>query len=76
MQELHIEMPEVKVPSIVTLWLKKGNPFVGSYTREYARRIWRQWYRHVWNPLEWVEVWLFEFVNGLRFPTYFLAVGR
>ena len=75
-QKLHDEMPEVKVPSSVSLWFKKRNPFVGSYTREYAQRIWRRWYLHIWNPLKWIEVWLFEWVNGVRFLTYFLALGR
>ncbi|TLY29736.1 MAG: radical SAM protein [Ignavibacteria bacterium] len=75
-QKLHDEMPEVKVPSVVGLWFRKRNPFAGSYTRAYAQRIWRRWYLHIWNPLKWIEVWLFEWVNGLRFLTYFLVVGK
>ncbi|MBI1808090.1 MAG: radical SAM protein [Ignavibacteria bacterium] len=75
-EKLHIEMPEVKVPSVVTVWLRKRNPFVGSYTRAHAQRIWRRWYLHIWNPLKWIEVMLFEWVNGVRFLTHFLVVGR
>jgi radical SAM superfamily enzyme YgiQ (UPF0313 family) len=75
-EKLHDEMPEVKVPSKLNLWLRKRNPFAASYTRAHAQQIWRRWYRHVWNPLKWVEVWLFEWFNGLRFLTYFLALGR
>ena len=75
-EKLHVEMPEIKVPSIFTLWLKKHNPFAGSYTRAYAQRIWKRWYLHIWNPLRWAEVWLFEWFNGLRFLKYFLVVGR
>ena len=73
---LHDEMPEVKVPSVVGLWFRKHNPFVGSFTRSYARRIWRQWYLHVWNPFKWAEVWLFEWVNGVRFLTHLMVEGR
>jgi radical SAM superfamily enzyme YgiQ (UPF0313 family) len=75
-EKLHVEMPEVKVPSVVSLWFRKRNPFAAAYTRAYAQRIWRRWYLHVWNPLKWIEVWMFEWVNGLRFLTYFLVVGR
>ena len=75
-EKLHDEMPEVKVPSVVTIWLKKRNPFVGSYTRAHVQRIWQRWYVHVWNPLKWVEVWLFEWFNGLRFLRHFLVEGR
>ena len=75
-QKLHDQMPEVKVPSVVTLWLKKRNPFIGSYTRARAQRIWKQWYLHIWNPLRWIEVWIFEWWNGLRFLTYFIAEGK
>ncbi len=42
-EKIHNEMPEVKVPSIVTLWLRKHNPFAGAYTRAYAQRIWQRW---------------------------------
>ena len=72
---LHDEMPEVKVPSVVSLWFRKHNPFAGAYTRTYARRVWRQWYLHVWNPFKWVEVWLFEWVNGVRFLTHLMVEG-
>ncbi|HEY4612870.1 MAG TPA: radical SAM protein [Bacteroidota bacterium] len=75
-QKLHDQMPEVTVPSVVSLWLKKRNPFVHAYTRAYVQRIWRQWYLHVWNPLRWAEVWLFECVTGLRFLTHLLVAGR
>jgi hypothetical protein len=66
-QKLQTEMPHIRVPSVVTLWLRKRNPFVSAGSRTYAQRIWRHWYRHAWNPLKWAEVWLFEWVNGLRF---------
>ncbi len=75
-EKLHIEMPEIKVPSIISLWLKKRNPFAGSYSRAYIQRIWRQWYLHVWNPLKWAEVWMFEGVNGVQFLAYLLIIGR
>ena len=73
---LHDEMPEVKVPSAVSLWFRKHNPLAGAYTRAYAQRIWRQWYRHVWNPFKWAEVWMFEWVNGIRFLTHLMIEGR
>jgi len=75
-EKLHAEMPEVKVPSIVSLWFRKRNPFVASYTRQYVQRIWKRWYLHLWNPLKWAEVWVFEWVNGLRFIAYLFLVGR
>jgi radical SAM superfamily enzyme YgiQ (UPF0313 family) len=75
-RKLRDDMPEVNVPSVVQLWLKKHNPFVGAYTRSYVQRVWRQWYRHVWNPLKWVEVWVFEWVNGVRFLRHLLTEGR
>jgi len=75
-EKLRLKLPEVKVPSVVTLWLKKHNPFVGVYTRAYFQRIWQQWYLHVWNPFKWVEVWTFEWFNGLRFLRHFLVEGR
>lgn len=75
-QRLHDEMPEVRVPSVVSLWLKKRNPFVHVYTRTYFHRIWQKWYLHIWNPLKWIEVWLFEWVNGLRFLSHLLIEGR
>jgi len=70
---LHVEMPHVKVPSVVTLWFRIRNPFVGSFTRRYAQRIWDRWYLYLWNPLKWIEVWLFEWVNGLRFLSQLLG---
>ncbi len=75
-RKLRDDMPEVRVPSVVQLWLKKHNPFAGAYTRSHVQRVWRQWYRHVWNPLKWVEVWLFEWVNGIRFLTHLLVEGK
>ena len=73
---IHDQMPEVKIPSHAGAWLMKHNPFRGAYTRAYARRIWRQWYLHVWNPVIWVEVWMFEWVNGVRFLRHLLVEGR
>jgi len=75
-RKLRDDMPEVKVPSVVRLWFKKHNPFAGAYTRSYAQRIWRHWYLHVWNPFKWIEVWLFEWVNGVRFLTHLLVEGK
>ena len=75
-ERLHEEMPEVKVPSVISLWFKKHNPFAGAYTRAHAQRVWRRWYLHIWNPLKWVEVWLFEWVNGVRFLTRLLVEGK
>ena len=75
-RKLRDDMPELKVPSVLQLWFKKHNPFAGAYTRSYAQRIWRKWYLHLWNPLKWVEVWIFEWVNGVRFLTHLLAEGK
>ncbi|HET6273715.1 MAG TPA: radical SAM protein [Bacteroidota bacterium] len=75
-ERLHEEMPEVKVPSVISIWFKKHNPFAGAYTRVHAQRVWRRWYLHIWNPLKWVEVWLFEWVNGVRFLTRLLVEGK
>ncbi len=75
-RKLRDEMSGVKVPSVARLWLRKRNPFAGAYTRSYAQRIWKRWYLHAWNPLKWVEVWLFEWVNGARFLTHLLVEGR
>ena len=75
-EKLRVEIPEVKVPSVVSVWLRKRNPFAGSYSRAYAERIWRRWYIHIWNPLKWFEVWTFEWFHGLRFLTHLLAEGR
>lgn len=73
---LQVEMPDVKVPSHVALWFRKHNPLAEAYTRAYAQRIWRQWYRHLWNPLKWIDVWMFEWVNGMRFLRHLLIEGR
>jgi hypothetical protein len=70
--KLSIEMPEIKVPSVVRLWLKKRNPFAGAFSRAYIQRIWKRWYLYIWNPLKWVEVWLFEWVQGFRFTYHLL----
>jgi hypothetical protein len=70
--KLSVEMPEIKVPSRVRLWFRKRNPFAGAFTRLYVDRIWRKWYLYLWNPLKWVEVWLFEFVHGFRFLSHLL----
>jgi hypothetical protein len=70
--KLSTEMPEIKVPSRLRLWFKKRNPFAGAFTRSYVQRIWQRWYLHVWNPLKWIEVWLFECVNGFRFLFHLL----
>ena len=75
-KKLHDEMPDVKIPSSVSLWFRKRNPFAGAYTRASVQRVWRQWYLHCWNPLKWVEVWLFEGVNAVRFITHLLGEGR
>jgi hypothetical protein len=75
-RRLRDDMPDVEVPSVVRLWFKKHNPFAGAYTRSYVQRIWHRWYLHVWNPLRWIEVWLFEWVNGVRFITHLLAEGK
>jgi hypothetical protein len=71
-RKLSVEMPEIKVPSRVRLWLRKRNSFAGAFTRVYVDRIWRKWYLYFWNPLKWVEVWMFECVHGFRFLTYLL----
>jgi hypothetical protein len=70
--KLSTEMPGIKVPSLLRLWLKKRNPFAGAFTRSYVQRIWHRWYFHVWNPLKWIEVWLFECVHGVRFLFHLL----
>jgi hypothetical protein len=74
--KLRDEMPEVKVPSVMQLWFKKHNPFAGAYTRSHFERAWKQWYLHIWNPLKWVEVWLFEWTHGVRFLTHLLIEGK
>jgi hypothetical protein len=73
--KLRGEMPEIAVPSAIRLWFAKRNPFASAFTRTYAQRVWRQWYLHIWNPLKWIEVWLFEWVNGLRFLKHFLGAA-
>jgi radical SAM superfamily enzyme YgiQ (UPF0313 family) len=70
------DMPGVHVPSVLRLWFRKHNPFAGAYTRSSVQRVWRHWYRYVWNPLKWIEVWLFEWVNGVRFLTRLLDEGK
>jgi radical SAM superfamily enzyme YgiQ (UPF0313 family) len=75
-RKLSDDMPDISVPSVVQLWLKKHNPFAAAYTRAYVQRAWRQWYLHAWNPLKWVEVWLFEWANGVRFLTHLLVEGK
>lgn len=75
-RKLRDDMPEVKVPSLLHLWFRKHNPFAGAYTRSHVQRVWRHWYLHVWNPLKWVEVWVFEWVNGVRFLTHLLVEGK
>ena len=75
-RKLGDDMPDIRVPSVVQLWCKKHNPFAAAYTRSYVQRAWRQWYLHAWNPFKWVEVWLFEWANGLRFLTHLLIEGK
>jgi hypothetical protein len=75
-EKLREDMPEVRVPSVVSLWFGKHNPFAGAYTRTHAERVWRRWYVHIWNPLKWIEIWLFEWVNGIRFLSRLLDEGR
>ena len=75
-QKLRDDMPDVKVPSVVHLWFKKHNPFAVAYTRSYVERVWRRWYLYAWNPLKWVEVWMFEWVHGTRFLTHLLVEGK
>ena len=70
--KLSLEMPEIKVPSLLRLWFRKRNPFVGAFTRSYVQRIWQRWYLYLWNPLKWIEVWLFECVHGCRFLFHLL----
>ena len=70
--KLSIEMPELKVPSLVRLWFMKRNPFAGAFSRFYVQRIWKRWYFNIWNPLKWVEVWLFEWTHGFRFLNHLL----
>ena len=71
-RKLSVDMPEIKVPSRVQLWFKKRNPFADAFTRLSVERTWRRWYLHLWNPLKWVELWLFECVHGFRFLSVLL----
>ena len=75
-RRLQEQMPHVRVPSVARLWVRKRNPFVQVSSRRYAQRIWKRWYLYVWNPLKWIEVWLFEWVNGLRFFFQLFVVER
>lgn len=75
-QRLHDQMPEVRIPGVASLWLRKHNPFVAVYSRSYFHRIWQRWYLHIWNPLRWTEVWTFEWFNGLKFLRHLLVEGR
>ena len=70
--KLAVERPEIEVPSLVRLWFKKRNPFADAFTRSYVQHIWRRWYLYIWNPLKWVEVWLFEWTHGFRFLHHLL----
>ncbi|MCC6396799.1 MAG: hypothetical protein IT282_07245 [Bacteroidetes bacterium] len=74
--KLRDDIPEITVPSVIRVWLSKHNPLARAYSRAYAQRIWRQWYRHLWNPYRWIEVWVFEWVNGARFLSQLLVRGR
>jgi hypothetical protein len=75
-QRLHAEMPDIHIPSRAGLWLRKRNPFAHAFSRAHAEHVWRNWYRHLWNPLAWVDVWLFESVHGARFLKHLLVEGR
>ena len=75
-QKLHDQMPEAKVPNVVTLWFRKHNPVAGVYTRAHFQRVWQRWYLHIWNPFKWAEAWVFECFNGLKFLRYLLTNGR
>ncbi len=73
--QLAERIPGVEIPSSVRLWLRKRNPF-SVFSMASVRDAWRYWYRHVWNPLKWIEVWVFEWVNGVRFLAHYLQEGR
>ncbi len=75
-EKLHEEVPEITIPSGLSLWLRKRNPFAGAFSRAHAQRVWRQWYRYAWNPLKWIEIWTFEWVNGVRFLRHLLLEGK
>ncbi len=70
------EVPEVRVPSSLALWFYKHNPFARVSSRTYISQVWCQWYRHLWNPLKWLQVCLFECFNGLQFFLGFMREGR
>ncbi len=72
-KKLQAEIPDVKIPSTIRLWLRKRNPFAEAFSRTYVRRIWQRWYLYLWNPFKWVEVWLFEWVHGFRFLRHLLG---
>ncbi len=65
--KLQQRVPEMPVPTIPMVWLMKKNPVKRVYTRAYFQNIWRNWYRHIWNPVKWAEVCTFEVVNAIRF---------
>ena len=66
-RKLQQRAPDMKIPTIPMVWLMKKNPVKLVYTRSYFHRIWRQWYKHAWNPVKWFEACTFELVNGVRF---------
>jgi hypothetical protein len=75
-RKLQNKIPEIRIPSIPVAWLMKRNPFQGVYTRSYFQSIWRHWYKHVWNPVKWFEVWVFEVVHGVQFINDFFNIGK
>jgi radical SAM superfamily enzyme YgiQ (UPF0313 family) len=75
-RRLQNEIPDIKIPSIPALWLKKQNPFKSVYSRSYFQNIWLHWYKHVWNPFAWIQVWSFELMTGIRFLTKLAKLGR
>ncbi len=76
-RELAEKVPELRTLNTTRLsvWLRKHNPFIAS-SRAHVDRIWREWYRHVLNPLRWVEVWVFEATLAVRFLSSFLQFGK
>jgi|WetSurMetagenome_2_1015567.scaffolds.fasta_scaffold52511_1 hypothetical protein len=74
-KKLQRDMPEITVPSSLRLWFRKRNPFACAFTRTYVQHFWRRWYVYIWNPLKWIEVWLFEWVNGIRFLDHLRGDG-
>lgn len=75
-RKLKDEVPDLRVPSPLALWCKKHNPLALTSSRTHVTAVWRHWYRHLWNPLKWVEVWLFECANGIRFLRHLKFEGR